>query len=210
MFESQQREFKYMISADPDNAANCEVTDEDLMQAITERRQTALTEFYSRHGGKLKSMIGSVVREESEADDVLQDIIIQIWREADKYSPEAGRPLGWVSTIARRRAIDRVRRGQTYRRIKERYAEVQQPDNNRSPKPVTEEISRSDLRTFLDRQLGKLPTFQSQAVKLAFFKGMSHREIAAATHTPLGTVKTRLELGLRKLTQAILPLRHKI
>ena len=100
------------------------------MQAITERRQSALTEFYVRHGGKLKSMIGSVVKEEAEADDVLQDIIIQIWREADKYSPKAGRPLGWVSTIARRRAIDRVRRGQTYRRIKDRFAELHHPQSN--------------------------------------------------------------------------------
>ena len=180
------------------------------MQAITERRPSALNEFYSRHGGKLRSMIGNVVKEEGDADDVLQDIMIQVWREADRYSPKAGRPLGWISTIARRRAIDRVRRGQTYRRIKDRYAELYQPTNNASPKAVTDEISRSDLRKFLNRQLRKLPAFQSQAVKLAFFKGMSHREIAVATHTPLGTVKTRLELGLRKLTQAMNPLRHKI
>ena len=199
-----------MISPHPDYAASSDVSDEDLMQGITDRRQSALNEFYSRHGGKLKSMIGSVVKEESEADDVLQDIIIQVWREADKYSPIAGKPLGWVSTIARRRAIDRVRRGQTYRRIKERYAELTVPDQAGSPKPVADELARSDLRKFLNNQLRKLPAFQSQAVKLAFFKGMSHREIAAATRTPLGTVKTRLELGLRKLTQAIHPLRHKI
>jgi RNA polymerase sigma-70 factor, ECF subfamily len=199
-----------MILPHPDYAATSDVSDEVLMQAITERRQSALTEFYLRHGGKLKSMIGSVVKEEAEADDVLQDIIIQIWREADKYSPQAGRPLGWVSTIARRRAIDRVRRGQTYRRIKDRFAELHQPQNNGSPKPITDEIARSDLRKFLNRYLRKLPEFQCQAVKLAFFKGMSHREIAVATRTPLGTVKTRLELGLRKLTQALNPLRHKI
>jgi RNA polymerase sigma-70 factor, ECF subfamily len=199
-----------MISPTPDYAVTSDVSDEVLMQAITERRQSALTEFYSRHGGKLKSMIGNVVKEEGDADDVLQDIMIQVWREADRYSPKAGRPLGWISTIARRRAIDRVRRGQTYRRIKDRYAELHVPGNNGSPKPVTDEIARSDLRKFLNRQLRKLPAFQCQAVKLAFFKGMSHREIAVATRTPLGTVKTRLELGLRKLTQAMNPLRHKI
>src|SRR4029079_10580752 len=117
----------YMISPNPDYAASSEVSDETLMERISDRRQSALNEFYSRHGGKLRSMIGNVVKEESEADDVLQDIIIQIWREADKYSPKAGKPLGWVSTIARRRAIDRVRRGQTYRRIKDRYAELTVP-----------------------------------------------------------------------------------
>jgi len=206
--ESQNKKL-IMISPSPDFAAT-EISDEELMQGITEHRQGALDEFCLRHGGKLKSMIGSVVKEESEADDVLQDIVIQVWQEADKYSPKAGRPLGWVATIARRRAIDRVRRRQTYRRIKERYAEMYQPENDGSPKPTTDEIARSDLRKFLNRQLRKLPAFQCQAVKLAFFKGMSHREIAAATDTPLGTVKTRLELGLRKLTQAIHPLRHKI
>jgi RNA polymerase sigma-70 factor (ECF subfamily) len=199
-----------MISPNPDNAAASDVSDELLMQAITERRPSALTEFYSRHCGKLRSLVGCVVQEEGETDDVLQDIMIQVWREADKYSPEVGRPLGWVSTIARRRAIDRVRRGQTYRRIKDRYAEVQRPDTNGSPKSVTDEIVRSDLRNFLNRQLRKLPAFQGQAVRLAFFKGMSHQEIAEVTHAPLGTVKTRLELGLRKLTQAMNPLRHKI
>ena len=199
-----------MISPNPDDAAASDFSDELLMQAITERRQSALNEFYSRHGGKLRSMISNVVREEGDADDVLQDIMIQVWREADRYSAKAGRPLGWISTIARRRAIDRVRRGQTYRRIKDRFAELYQPANNCSPKPVTDEIARSDLRKFLNRQLQKLPAFQCQAVKLAFFKGMSHREIAVATHTPLGTVKTRLELGLRKLTQTMNPLRHKI
>ena len=135
-----------MISPNFDYALESEASDESLMQAIAERHQPALNELYSRHGGRLKAMIGSVVKEEGEADDILQDIMLQIWREARKYSPQAGKPLGWVSTIARRRAIDRVRRGQTYRRAKDRYAELHQPMNDCSPKPVTDEISRSDLR----------------------------------------------------------------
>jgi RNA polymerase sigma-70 factor (ECF subfamily) len=68
----------------------------------------------------------------------------------------------------------------------------------------------SDLRQFLKTRMRTLPKFQREAIELAFFKGLSHREISAATGTPLGTVKTRLELGLQKLTQAIRPLRHKI
>ena len=76
------------------------------MQAITDREQRALNELYSRYGGRLKSMIGTVVHEEGDADDVLQDIMLQIWREAGKYSPKAGKPLGWVVTLTRRRAID--------------------------------------------------------------------------------------------------------
>ena len=200
-----------MIKPRLDLSTIADASDESLMQAITDRRPSALKELYSRYGGRLKSMIGTVVHEEGEADDVLQDIMIQIWREGRKYSPKAGKPLGWIVTLTRRRAIDRVRRRQAYCRAKERYADkLDHTLNGHSAKPGSDEISRSDLKKFLDRHLQRLPAFQRDAVKLAFFEGMSHREIAAATHTPLGTVKTRLELGLQKLTQAIKPVRHKI
>ena len=76
------------------------ISDEALMEAITEQRPEALNEFYSRHGGRLKSVIGNVVHEEGDADDVLQDILLQIWHEADHYSPKAGKLLGWVVTLA--------------------------------------------------------------------------------------------------------------
>jgi RNA polymerase sigma-70 factor (ECF subfamily) len=203
--------FCHMITPRINPAAMSRVSDESLMQAITDREQRALNELYSRYGGRLKSMIGTVVHEEGEADDVLQDIMLQIWREAGKYSPKAGKPLGWVVTLARRRAIDRVRRRQAYCRAKDRYAnELQKNLNGHFTRIGVDDISRSDLRKFLNEQLQRLPGYQRQAVRLAFFKGMSHREIAAATQTPLGTVKTRLELGLQKLTHAIKPMRHKI
>ena len=189
------------------------LSDEALMEAITAQRPEALTEFYSRHGGRLKSVIGNVVHEEGDADDVLQDILLQIWHEADHYSPKAGKLLGWVVTLARRRAIDRLRRKQAYCRAKERYQEHlgEQPATSAAEAHSSnDEISRSDLRHFLHRRLDVLPKHQREALELAFFAGMSHREIAAVTRAPLGTVKTRLELGLQKLTQALRPLRHKI
>jgi len=185
--------------------------DETLMQEITQRRQHALKELYSRYAHSLRALIGSVVHEESEADDVLQESFLQIWREAHHYSPKAGKPLGWVITIARRRAIDRVRRRDSYRRAKQRF------EDEIKPRAVTvranggaSEATQSDLRRFLDQQMQSLPRVQREAVELAYFKGLSQREIAATTRTPLGTVKTRLQLGLRKLTQGVRPLRHKI
>jgi RNA polymerase sigma-70 factor (ECF subfamily) len=187
------------------------VCDEILMQEITDRRQHALKELYSRYARSLRALIGSVVHEESEADDVLQESFLQIWREAHHYSPKAGKPLGWVITIARRRAIDRVRRRDSYRRAKQRFEDEIKPQTQtiRSNRTASE-VSQSDLRRFLDRQMEALPKVQREAVELAFFSGLSQREIAAATNTPLGTVKTRLQLGLRKLTQCVRPLRHKI
>src|SRR3954469_11513384 len=186
-------------------------SDENLMHEITQRRQQALKELYARYSRSLRALIGSVVHEESEADDVLQESFLQIWREAHHYSPKAGKPLGWVITIARRRAIDRVRRRDSYRRAKQRFEDEIRPQAQTSRTRATEaEVLQSDLRRFLGRQMESLPPVQREAVELAYFSGLSQREIAATTNTPLGTVKTRLQLGLRKLTQCVRSLRNKI
>src|SRR5260370_7346153 len=82
------------------------VSDEALMEAITDHRPEALNEFYSRHGSRLKSVIGNVVHEEGDAHDVLQDILLQIWHEADHYSPKSAKFLPWISPLPHRRPID--------------------------------------------------------------------------------------------------------
>jgi len=121
-------------------------------------------------------------------------------------------PGAWLTVAARRRAIDRLRRKQAYCRAKERYQVYlnEQPAAAQESHSHGDDISRSDLRNFLHRRLNVLPRHQREALELAFFAGMSHREIASVTRAPLGTVKTRLELGLQKLTQSLRPLRHKI
>jgi RNA polymerase sigma-70 factor (ECF subfamily) len=115
-----------------------------------------------------------------------------------------------VVTIARRRAIDRLRRRQAYSRARDRYSEQLDRQPRRPSRESEDPFVMGDLRRFLQKRMTCLPDHQREAVELSFFNGMSHREIAAATDTPLGTVKTRLELGLQKLTQSIRPLRHKI
>src|SRR3982074_3253319 len=122
-----------------------------------------------------------------------------------------GQPRGGGIPTARGRAIDRVRRRDSYRRAKQRFEDEIKPQAQTIRSNGTgSEVSQSDLRRFLGRQMETLPKVQREAVELAFFSGMSQREIAATTNTPLGTVKTRLQLGLRKLTQSVRPLRHKI
>lgn len=186
-------------------------TDEALMKAITDRHQTALRELYKRYGKTLKAVVSHVVHEDAEADDVLQEIFLQIWKEAANYSPHAGKPLGWVVTLARRRAIDRLRRRQAYCRAKDRFeSHIEQQPESWVQNRIDDDLIRSDMRRFLERQMKTLPTYQREAIALSFFEGLSHREIAARTQTPLGTVKTRLELGLRKLMTCVRPLRRKI
>ena len=185
-------------------------SDEALLKDISHQRHEALAELYGRHGRRLRAAIDGVVLEQADADDVLQEIFLQIWEEAARYSPRVGKPLGWMVTIARRRAIDNLRRRQAYSRAQERY-QTRVAQHAANPGRDTEEAGvLNDLRRFLQRCMRRLPRPQRQAVELAFFDGLSHREIAAVTRTPLGTVKTRLELGLQKLTLALQPLRHKV
>jgi RNA polymerase sigma-70 factor, ECF subfamily len=200
-----------MIGSNLDQPGVASVQDDEaLMKAVSHRRHDALAELYDRHGKRLRATIDGVVHEGAEADDVLQEIFIQIWDEAARYSPKAGKPLGWMVTIARRRAIDRLRRRQAYSRVRERYQKRVTNEASSLPHQADEAFMLNDLRGFLRKCMRVLPRLQREALELAFFKGLSHREIAAATHAPLGTVKTRLELGLQKLTHAMRPLRHKV
>jgi RNA polymerase sigma-70 factor, ECF subfamily len=199
-----------VIGATLDQPGPTSLPDEDLMKDISHRRHDALAELYGRHSKRLRATIDGVVHEEAEADDVLQEIFLQIWEEAGRYSPRAGKPLGWMVTIARRRAIDRLRRRQAYSRARERYEKRVVQDSQTPRRDAAEGFILNDLRHFLRKSIRALPQLQREAVELAFFKGLSHREIATATHAPLGTVKTRLELGLQKLTHALRPLRHKV
>lgn len=186
-------------------------SDESLMQSIVERQSAAMASLYERYGKTLKKVIYQVLQDEAEADDVLQESILQVWREATSYSSALGKPLGWLVTIARRRAIDRVRRRAAYSRAKDRFETYVETEPRSWLQSCTQEdTAGSDIRHFLEREMSRLPAFQSEALKLSFFKGLSHREIAAHTRTPLGTVKTRLELGLRKLSNSVRAQRTKI
>ncbi len=193
--------------------AECGSAAEDaaLMRAIAARDPDALSALYDRYSSILKALIIRVIHDEAEADDLLQEIFMQIWRQAKNYSQKKGQALGWIVTLTRRRAIDRLRKRQAYHRVTERleFETEHQPDSwlhNR----IDDDILQDDLRNFLRRRIEALPTLQRQAIDLAFFKGMSQREIAIYTDTPLGTIKTRLELGLRKLYDSIRGIRDKI
>ena len=114
-----------MLRPEIDFAGSRAGSDEALMEAITRSSTGSFERISSRAtASRIKSVIGSVVHEEGEADDVLQEILIQVWREAGRYSPKAGKLLGWIVTLARRRAIDRLRRKQAYCRAKERYESI--------------------------------------------------------------------------------------
>lgn len=187
------------------------VTDEALMAAIAGGCSASLSDLYDRYAPILKALIIRVVHDEAEAEDLLQEVFLQVWQQARNYSPQKGKPLGWIVTLTRRRAIDRLRKRQAYCRAKDRFeVSVDKQPESWVHNRIEGDIHREDIRAFLTKRIKNLPLYQREAIELAFFKGMSQREIAVATDTPLGTIKTRLELGLRKLSDSIRGIRHKI
>jgi RNA polymerase sigma-70 factor (ECF subfamily) len=186
-------------------------SDLELMEGIQAENPDALSQLYDRYNGILKALILRVIHNEAEADDLLQEIFMEIWGQAKNFSAQKGKPLGWMVTLARRRAIDGLRKKQAYARAEERLQQEteQQPDawvHN----ATEEEIEFGDRRVLIRRVITTLPVAQQQAIELAFFRGMSQREIAAKTNTPLGTVKTRLELGLKKIYDGLKELRDEL
>jgi RNA polymerase sigma-70 factor (ECF subfamily) len=182
------------------------------MTGLLSRDPEALEQLHDRYRAILKSIIMQVLHDDAEADDVLQEVFLQVWDRADSYSSHKGKLVSWLCTLARRRAIDRLRQHSAYRRATDRY----EVSCNHSDKAVDEthtvesEACRDDLRDLLEQHMKMLPPNQERVIRLAFFENRSQREISVLTNTPLGTVKTRIELGIRKLSHALGGLRGKV
>src|SRR5467141_2815414 len=188
-----------------------ETSDADLMRGLQAEDPEALSQLYDRSNGILKALILRVIHNEAEAEDLLQEVFMEIWNQAKNFSSKKGKPLGWMVTLARRRAIDGLRKKKAYVRAEERLqAETEQQPDAWVNNATEEEILLSDTRSLIRKVIAGLPPPQQQAIDLAFFQGMSQREIAAKTNTPLGTVKTRLELGLKKIYDGLKELRDEL
>jgi len=186
-------------------------SDLELMEGIQAEDPDALSQLYDRYGGIVKALVLRVLHNEAEADDLLQEIFMEIWNQAKNFSAQKGKPLGWMVTLARRRAIDALRKKQAYARAEERLQkETEQQPDAWAHNATAEEIAFADTRVLVRRVISKLPPAQQQAIELAFFRGMSQREIASSTNTPLGTVKTRLELGLKKIYDGLKTLKDEL
>ena len=186
-------------------------SDVDLMLGIQSGDADALSQLYDRYNGIVKALILRIIRNDTEADDLLQEVFMEIWNQAKNFSAEKGKPLGWMVTLTRRRAIDALRKKQAYARAEERLQnETEQQPDAWVHNATEQEISFGDTRVLVRQVMSGLPPAQRQAIELAFFRGMSQREIAANTNTPLGTVKTRLELGLKKIYEGLKELRDEL
>ena len=184
-------------------SSTTDLSDEELMVLVSKGSQASLGELYERHSGHLRAIVFNVLKDDGLADDLVQEIFMEIWRIADRFSPDKGKALGWLVTLAKRRGIDRLRRIAVSRRAEEKLQEQEKEDTQQARHTVENDFAAKDMHQIIRRIIAKLPEAQQQAIYLAYYQGMSQREIAAHTHIPLGTIKTRLELGLRKVGSAL-------
>ncbi len=169
-------------------------SDEDLVARCAAGDRAALTTIYNRYASVVFSLVVRIVGEGMAAEEATQDTFLSLWRRAAQYSPERGRVLAWLLTIARNRAIDEVRRGR---------ATAHAPElTDQTPHPVAlEDVSLR--RVQMQRLLAELPAAQREVIELAYYGGLTQQEIAEQLNTPLGTVKTRMRLALQRLRSAL-------
>jgi RNA polymerase sigma-70 factor (ECF subfamily) len=170
--------------------------DAKLMARIISRDQGALSELYQRYGGLVYSLASRVLENSMLAEEVTQDTFLKIWNQASAWNPEKGRLATWLMTITRYTAIDRLRKEQNRATTSAVPLEdIEELVGKRSFIDTPQGLDSQVMRSLIQN----LPPEQIQVIELAFFQGMSHSEIADYLSMPLGTVKTRLRLGLQKL-----------
>jgi RNA polymerase sigma-70 factor, ECF subfamily len=173
------------------------VVDTALLARIAARDPGAIATLYDRHARMLYSLIVRILRDRSEAEDVLQDVFVRAWTRVETYNRDLGSPLAWLIRIARNRAIDRLRA----RDVRERSAEdVPKPPEAASPEATA---VLSERQRAVKRALDVLTPDQRALIECAYFRGLSQTELAAEFGLPLGTVKTRIRTGMQALRREL-------
>lgn len=173
--------------------------DVELLKAIAARDEAALAQLYDRYRVILFGLLMRILNNREEAEDVLQEVFLQVWRKAADFDENRGRPFTWLVTLARSRGIDRLRTLASRERVAEAGA-----------REVSEEISdaatdalKSEQRGLVSDALAKLPDEQKRPIMLAYFDGLTQSEIATRLGAPLGTVKTRMRTGMIRLRELL-------
>jgi RNA polymerase sigma-70 factor (ECF subfamily) len=183
-------------------AAESQAEDVSCLRRIASGDQGGAASLYDRHARPLYSLILRIVGDETEAEDLLQDVFAQAFRQAARYDATRGAVAAWLLMMARSRAIDKVRARRT--RFEGRTGAEQPLDEMPDSQPDAASAMLDEEQTRIVRQaLGDLPLLQRMAIELAYYEGLSHTEIAERLEQPLGTVKTRIRLGLLKLRDAL-------
>jgi len=170
-------------------------SDGELLSRLHQQDVTSLEAIYDRYSGYVHALALRMLGRREEAEEVTQDVFWQLWKGRIRYDPERGRFSAWLLTIARSRALDRLRSSR--RRPPGEPLAPESPDRvSASPE---QNAYLAERRRRVQTALGGLPEAQKQVIELSFFQGMTHSEIADRLGAPLGTVKSRIKMGMDKL-----------
>jgi len=188
------------------------LSDAALVKLVAERRQEALAELYDRYAPTLLALARRVLDNHADAEEVLQEVFVQVWNRGERYDPARSSVSTWLVLIARSRAIDRLRSRRVVERTHEAHAHaaigaigasgVWEPHT--SPEAL-ENVFIQERHERVRREMAALPAEQRQVLEMAFYQGLTQSEIAAKAGLPLGTVKTRTLLAMKKLRNALRP-----
>ncbi|MBW8173500.1 ECF RNA polymerase sigma factor SigK [Ornithinimicrobium sp. Arc0846-15] len=169
-----------------------------LLQETAAQDQDAFAQLYDLVSPRLHGLVIRVLRDVAQAEEVTQEVFLQVWRTAENYDPERGSALSWLLTLAHRRAIDRVRSAQSQ---SDRDLAYESRADRPPPNPTMEEVEEKMAAQAVRSAVTDLGPPHQEALELAYFDGLTHREVADRLGIPLGTAKTRIRDGLRKLRE---------
>jgi len=188
-------------SSDTASGSPSRTDDKELVRAIVERKQEAVAELYDRFSSLLMALAYRVLGNAQDAEEILQETFLQVWNQAARYDPSRSSVSTWLVLITRSRSIDRLRSRQVQQRTVT-AAQQEKPTSHTSPTGVGD-VLLQERQKRLGEEMSQLPPEQRQVLELAFFGGSTQSEIAEQTGIPLGTVKTRTLLAMKKLRAAL-------
>lgn len=172
-------------------------SDEALLVATAAGDQQAFATLYDRFSPRVYGLVRKVVRDPSLSQDTVQEVMTELWRTSPRFDPDRGNAVSWILTLAHRRAVDAVRREQSARDRADtvgRREDAQRPFDD-----VSEAVTMADEHQQIRTAMEVLTDLQRQAIELAYFEGMTYREVAEDLGVPLGTIKTRMRDGMIRL-----------
>jgi RNA polymerase sigma-70 factor (ECF subfamily) len=176
-------------------------SDQQTLERMARGDADALADLYDRHAARVYSLALRIVRDAGDAEDVVQEVFAQAWRQASRYTASRGAVAAWLLTLARSRAIDRLRARRA--RPDQQGAEAAATELPDLAPPVDWQYLSAEQIRLVRAALEQLPFLQRVAIELAYFDGLTHVEIAARLEEPLGTVKTRIRSALTKLRESL-------
>lgn len=175
----------------------------DLLRRIGLGDRDALGEFYDRCSTLLYSVALRILNNETEAEDLMQDVFIQIWEKATLFDPSRGKPLTWAISLTRNRAIDRLRSLQRRGRLREELEKEAAAAGPVNVSDARDELLASENSRIVREAILQLSDQQRQAIEMAYFSGLTQNEIAEKLDEPLGTIKARIRRGMLKLKEIL-------